>query len=472
MIDLTKVKKIHFTGIKGVGMTALALCAQDLGMQVTGSDVKEKFVTDQILAKRKIDWHLGFDPNKIDENTNLLVFTAAHGGPKNKEVAWAESRRIPVLSQAQALGLFMKKKIGISTCGVGGKTTTASMLATILAEAGEKPSFAVGVGNILPLGVPGRYEIEGKYFIAEADEYFEPVKKMPKFLYQKPQIIILTNIEYDHPDVYPNLEKTLKAFRDFVEKLPKNGFLIANFDNKNVIKLLKLIQLGNKTVETFGFSRGAKWQITNYRIENNQTHFCLGGEEYSLLLPGRFNAANAAACIIAAKKLSLSSTKIKRGLARFKGTKRRFEKISEINGISLYDDYAHHPLQIRSTLAAAREWFGGRRILAIFQPHTYSRTKYLFNDFCKSFTFVDQVIITKIYASAREKEDLGVSGSDLAKGIAACQGKAIYLPDQNSIVAYLKKVCRSGDVIFTLGAGDIFLWHDKIINALKGENLK
>ena len=448
-------------------MTALALCAQDMGMKVSGSDVAQTFVTDEILKKRHINWHLGFDKKNIPQFCDLLVFTASHGGQANVEVMSALERGIPIYSQAAAVGLFMKGKLGISTCGVGGKSTTAAMLATILQLAGCQPSFVVGVGNIPSLGAPGKYQEEGKFFVAEADEYFDPLEDKPKFLFQNPQIIILSNIEHDHPDVYPDLASTMNAYRLFIGKLPKNGLLIANQDNKNIVKLFKTLRPLRFKVNTYGFSPNADWQIKDYQLGKKKAFFKLNNQEYELAIPGKFNAANAAAAIIVSNHLGLTYPRIREALRKFKGTKRRFEKIAQIKGIQLLDDYAHHPTEIKATLETVKLYFPGKRIIAVFQPHTYSRTKALLGQFAQSFTASQLVLITSIYASAREKDDLGISGQKLVNEIGKIQRGVFYLNDCRSVCNFLKVNVKSGDVIITLGAGDIFLWHDKIIEGLK-----
>lgn len=459
-------KKIHFTGIKGVGMTALALCAQDMGITVSGSDIDEKFVTDEILKKRKISWKKGFSSNNVSDSTDLLVFTASHAGAANVEVLSALEKKLPVLSQGQAVGRFMKGKIGISTCGVGGKSTTAAIISVILDKAGLHPSFAVGTGNINPLGPAGRFDQKGRHFVAEADEYFDPSTNCPKFLFQDPKIIILTNIEHDHPDVYPDLASTMKAYADFINRLPKDGLLVANIDNANVCRLLASLKFSDIKIKTYGFSEKSDFQIKNYQIKNQKAFFELNKEKYFIKVPGRYNASNAAAAIVTSKQIGLTYPQIKKGLGFYGGVKRRFEKITERNKISLYDDYAHHPLEIKAVLKAAKEWFKASRIIVIFQPHTYSRTKALLNDFASSFSDADKVIITKIYPSAREKRDSKISGQILAREIKKHKKNVFYKHDCLSVCRFLKENIKKKDMIITIGAGDIFLWREEIKRVL------
>lgn len=471
-IDLTKIKKIHFTGIKGVGMTALALCAKDLGIKVSGSDTSEYFVTDETLKRAAIKWQIGFSIKNLSD-IDLLIFTAAHEGEANIEVIEAKKRGIPVLSHGQALEIFMDKKIGISVCGVGGKTTTASMMATIFKSAGLHPSFAVGAANINPLGVPGEYDQQGKYFIAEADEYFaSPQDPTPRFFYQKPKVIVVTNIEFDHPDVYKDLNQTIKTFQKFIERIPDDGLLVACIDNPKVKRLVQSIKV---PIETYGFSPDADWKITLINQTKGKKRFSLKHKDLiiknlALSVPGKFNLKNATASIIVANFYGVPMDKIKKGLLKFKGTKRRFEFIGEVKGIRFFDDYAHHPVQIKATLGAAKTWFKRARIMAIFQPHTYSRTKALFSEFLKSFTDADKVYLVPVYASAREKSNLGVSSQKMAKEMKSFHPGVSFVKDRKELVSLLKKDLKKGDVVFTLGAGDIFIWHKEIIKRFKNED--
>lgn len=469
LIDLKKIKSIHFTGIKGVGMTALALCAKDLGIKVTGSDIKEQFVTDAVLEKANIKWHEGFSSKHVGM-VDLLIYTAAHNGKNNVEVEYAIKNRIAVISHGEAVGLFMKGKFGISVGGVGGKTTTSAMMVTILELAKYNPSWAIGAGSINQKSAPGHYDIAGLHFIAEADEYGNsPQDKTPKFLYQQPRAMIITNIEYDHPDVYKNLDETFNAFKLFIRKLPKDGLLIANIDSINIQKTLREVQV---PVQTYGFSSKANWQIVSTSQKNKKLIFSVKYhnqiiDNLVLKVPGEFNIKNAVAAMAVANYCGIGIEQIKNGLSCFSGTKRRFEYINSINGIDLYDDYAHHPAEIKATLEASKLWFPKRRIIVIFQPHTYSRTKKLLPDFATSFASADIAIILPIYASARETNKLGISSKILVEEIAKYNNNVHFANDKKALVQIINDKVQSGDVVMTMGAGDIFTWHDVIIKSLK-----
>lgn len=478
-MNLKSVKQIHFTGIKGVGLASLAFCAKDLNIKVSGSDIEEEFVTDQALKKHGINWTSGFKPEDLPANwrkdpgakkTSLLIYTAAHKGPKNPQVTAAEELGIPTLSHAQAVGLFMQSKQGISVCGVGGKTTTSSMIATLLDSAKLEPSFAIGVGNIDALGSPGRYNQSGKYFIAEADEYFASpgIDDTPKFLYQHPQIIVVTNIEYDHPDVYKSFKHTQKAYLQFFKKLPKDGILVVNADNSHS---LKVARDADKHILTYGFHPHADFHIKDLSIDSGKTTFTLSYKnfdfQYQIPVPGKFNVLNATAAIAVASHLGVDVKLISQGISKYTGCMRRFQTIGKTQGITVVDDYAHHPTEIKATLKAAASWFKGQKITAIFQPHTYSRTKALFSEFAQSFTNSDQIIFIPIYASARETTDTSVSSFKLAEATKKYHPNVLYQEKESDLIKYLDTSAKSGDVIITLGAGDIFILARKILKSLK-----
>ena len=472
-MDLKKVKSIHFTGIKGVGMAALAICAKDLKIKVTGSDTDEVFPTNQALKQRKINWKIGFSEKNLPKTCHLVIYTGAHGGSTNPEVIAAQAKNIPILNYGQALALFTQGKKVIATAGVGGKSTTASMLAAILDSAGLNPSFAVGVGNITNLNTPARFSKKSDLFIVETDEYVaDPhTDKTPKFHYLAPHIAIITNIEHDHPDVYPSIRSIYKSFKIFVDKMPKNGFLIVNIDNPHIKEFIQSI---NRKVITYGFSPQADWQIVKTHTAHKKQFFSIKQNnipwpDFILHAPGKYNVLNATAAIIAAHQLNVSPEKIQAGVKAYTGTKRRFEFINQVKGIELYDDYAHHPIEIQALLKATKDWLPGKRIFAIFQSHTYSRTKTLLNQFAQSFNQAHKVIINDIFASAREKEDLSINGEILTQAIKKYNSQTFFCPGKTATIKFLKENLVKGDVIFTMGAGNNWLWHKDILKAIRGK---
>lgn len=457
-------KKVHFTGIKGVGMTATALCFQDLGSTVRGSDVAEEFVTDEILKKRKIIVAEGFSEDNIAEGTDLLVYTGAHKGIDNEEVVLAKQKGIKVISQAEAVGRLMVDKVGISVGGVGGKTTTSSMIATVLEESSKKPSYLIGVGEIKGLGVPGKYSGEGEHFVAEADEYVvgPGTDNTTRFMFQAPKVLVITNLAYDHPDVYESFEETKRVFGEFIGKLPHDGVLVINGDDE---ELVKLAESSGKRVVSFGEGERNRIRLLGVEFkEEVQIVSMMDNKEennFSLQVPGKYNAMNALASFMVCRELGLSSNEILKGLESYGGIKRRFERIAEKDGVVYFDDYAHHPSEVRAVLKGAKSWLPGKRIVALFQPHTYSRTKALLDEFATSFSDADEVIITDIFASARESVDNSVTGELLADKVAKNHPKAIYV-SSDDLVKYCSYELKAGDAFFTLGAGDIYKLHNSL----------
>lgn len=463
---MKKIKSIHFVGIKGVGIAPLAIIAKEAGFFVSGSDIEEEFITSESLMKAKIKPLVGFSREHI-QNADLVIATGAHGGLENVEVLEAKKREIAVWTQGQAVGEFMKgeifgrKFLGISVAGSHGKTTTTAILATILKEGNLDPSFLIGTGDTPSLSSSGHFG-KGKYFIAEADEYATEPKydKTSKFLWQYPQMAIFTNIEFDHPDIFTSLDQIRNNFQAFASQLPESGILIACGDDPQ-IKMLLYKYKGRKI--TFGFSPSNDYVIKKITTAEAKTFFWVNAYstslgEFSLNLSGEFNAINALGAIISAIELGLSIQKIKVGLQKFTGSKRRFEYIGKLTtGALVFDDYAHHPTEIKKTLKAFRQSFPKSKIVCIFQPHTYSRTKVLFDDFVHSFSDADAVILSDIYPSFREKEDKTVSSKLLVDKIVPIHKDVIYLPKSDNVVKYIDQKRYGEDVlIITMGAGDIY----------------
>lgn len=468
-VDLKKVKSAHFVGLKGIGMAALACIAQDYGIKVSGSDINDYFVTDKLIKKRRFDYRHCFSVKNI-QSPDLVIYSAGHDGARNIEVLTAQKKRIPILTQAEFLGLMTAGKKVIAVAGVGGKSTTAAILAYIFQQARLKPSYFIGVGSVDPLGDPGKFNPEGNFFITEADEYFDPKLRCPKFLTQKPTMVVLTNLAFDHPDVYHDLNETLKYFSKFLMKVPSNGLIIANIDNHLIKKLIATI---NKPVKTYGFSTDANIVIQKSDTRLNHNDFSLydrklmTASSFSLRLPGDYNLLNAAAAAVVAMSCQIKENSVKRALSLFNGTKRRFEKIFVQRKYALYDDYAHHPQQIVSVLKSARMLYPQTKIVVIFQSHTFSRTKALLSDFSHSFKDVDKVLICNIFASSREKGNGSKLAIRLARAISGVSHNAVYCANQKKALSDLRRTLKFPSVVITLGAGNLFAWHEDIIKILK-----
>ena len=430
-------------------MTPLAIIAKEAGMNVAGSDIADVFITDKALAKAGIVPLVGFSEDHV-KSPDLVITTGAHGGFNNVEVLEAKRKKIKVITQGEAVGIFMNGEIfgrkftGISVTGTHGKTTTTAMIATMLNVNGKDPSFVVGTGNVLSLGSSGHFG-KGEYFVAEADEYMTEPTFDPtiKHMWQHPKIAVITNIEFDHPDAYRSIEDTREAFLKFANQLPKDGLLIACGDDPQVRKLLADFK---RQVITYGFSKENDFVVSDIMRDIKLQTF------------GEHNRLNAAAAFAVGIETGLSKEEIKLGLIAFKGSKRRSEFIGKLrSGALLFDDYAHHPTEIKKTLRAFKEEFSNKKIVCIFQPHTYSRTKSLFEQFTTSFSDSDTVILTTIYPSLREEPDPTVSSEFLAEKMKDKNNNVLFLPTLDSVVEYVNRQNYSKDyVLITMGAGDVY----------------
>jgi len=463
---MNKLKKIHFVGIKGVGMTPLAIIAKEAGIEVTGSDVLERFITDDALEKVGISPLVGFYPEHVSDDTQLLITTGAHGGYENIEVIRARELSIPVITAGEAVGEFMKGDIlgkkftGISIAGSHGKTTTTAMLTTIFMESGLDPSYLIGTGSFGE-NLPGHFG-NGKYFIAEADEYATEPKHNHKarFMWQHPEIALFTNIEQDHPDIYPTVESIVKVFEDFSLQIPSHGVLVGNGDDKNIQMIFK--KTSCRTI-TFGLSSINDYVLERVHISGNQTFFRVHTKdidlgEFRLLVSGEHNVFNALGATILALEGGVELDKIKRALVRFTGSKRRLEYRGQLlTGAYIFDDYAHHPTEIRATLKSLRQRFPQSTLISVFQPHTYSRTKVLVEDFVKAFDDSHNVIITDIFASAREAKDDTISSQILVQKLATRHPAALYIPTPQAVAELLtKEKLKDNVVVVFMGAGDVY----------------
>lgn len=469
-------KAIYFIGLKGVGMTALALIAKERGCEVFGSDVAEQFVTDEVLKKHALHPLVGFKAGNIRKTLGrykpeevLVVATGAHHGMKNPEAVFAKKQKYAVMSHGEALGLFMQGKKQISIAGTHGKTTTSGMIAHILMKSKKDPSYAIGAASIGTLNASGSWG-SGDYFIAEADEYVaDPLSdKTPRFMYQDPTIAVITSVDFDHPDVFKSLNEVMNTFVAFANKTQKSGCVVLNADDPHIQQCLPFITA--KSI-TYGTSESANIRIGTISTVDHKSTFSLYLKNkkigtITIQVPGFHNIQNATAAAIAAHEAGVSWRQISSALATFSGTKRRFEFIAEVNGIKLIDDYAHHPQEIAVNLSAAKTWFPKSRIVVLFQPHTYSRTKALFNEFATCFADAVIVGIADIFPSAREKIDKTVSSKKLVDELRKQNPHTYLVKDARDFHEKIGKNLTQNDILFTMGAGDIYTWHKEIIKKL------
>lgn len=439
---------IYFIGIGGISMSGLAEILSSRGYKVSGTDIRETPVTKH-LQSVGVHINIGHSAENITDDVTHVVYTAAiHDG--NPELEAAKAKKLIILDRAQLLGQIMgEHSNSIAVSGTHGKTTTTSMVSEILLAAEKDPTITVGgilptIGSNLKIG-------KSPYFVAEACEYYN------SFLRLNPLVGIILNIESDHLDFFGSLENIYHSFHDFAKRIPENGVLIINKEIPNVSEISKGLVC---RVETFSLSEDANWTAKNimhhedgkntfdvYYNDNKMTTIHLN-------VPGDHNISNALAAVASAHFLGISSEDWVKGLNHFAGTDRRFQRKGEKNGVLVIDDYAHHPTEIRATLAAAKK-VKHNTTWCVFQPHTYSRTKFLFEDFGDAFFNADEIIIADIYA-ARETDDGTVSAAQLAQRIAETGKSAHYVGNFDEILAYLESHCQSGDLLLTVGAGDVY----------------
>ena len=458
--SLFRHKVVHMIGIKGAGMTALAELLLRQGMKVTGSDTDEIFFTDEILKRLEISVAQSFDPKNIPTKATLIVYSTAYTPEKNSELAAALERTdATVLSYPEALGKLTEEKLTLAVCGTHGKTTTSALLADTLQYLGKDPSAIVG-SRIMSWG-GNALSGSGDYLVIEADEYQNKLAKYSPFA------VILTSLDFDHPDFFPDVESYEKVFMDFVARIPAHGVLVYCADSASVVRVAAHAKC--RTV-SYGTLPGADFQVVEYTPEKmgfvaekemtRQTFSVLnkGGKcgTFRLKLAGVHNALNATAVLALLDTLGLRNDRVESAFGRFSGTERRFEYIGERYGALVYDDYAHHPEEIRVTLQAFRDLYPEKKLSVIFHPHTFTRTKALLTDFAQSFDAADHVRILDIYGSAREEQG-GVSAQDLVDLINRFfPGKAEYVADAKALVPEIGKTMGRQDVIITLGAGNVW----------------
>lgn len=439
---------IHFVGIKGTGMSALAQIASTIeDAYITGSDVGQKFFTDQILERAGITV-LNFNPENVVKAS--LVVTSAAYDDSNPEIAKARELNIPLLTYPQFLGKLMSKKKGICVSGTHGKTTTTAMVGKILLDSGYDPSIVVG--SDVPCIGGNAHAGQGDLFVAESCEYRR------HFLNYSPEHLIITNMEFDHPDYFKDLDDVLAAFGELAAKLPEHGNLVIWHEDPN----RSLIQT-KASVTTYGLSSDADVRAENIVYNNTGCSFDViinnvPVGSLQLAVSGQHNILDALAAIALTSRLDVPPENILLALKDFNGTKRRFERLGTRNGAVIVDDYAHHPTEIQTTLDGARRSYPGRRIRAVFQPHTFTRTEKLFYEFSQAFSEADEVVLAEIFSSAREKKSGGnpLSSSKLADVIQERGITTKFFPTLEEISSYLDETLTEDDLVITLGAGDVY----------------
>jgi UDP-N-acetylmuramate--alanine ligase len=446
---------VHFIGIGGSGLSAIARLLKESGYHVTGSDkALTPFAAD--LQAAGLTVYIGHHPRNI-QGADWVVRSSAIPDD-NPEVQAALQAGIPVYKRADFLGKLMEDKTGIAIAGTHGKTTTTAMIAWVLSELGRDPSFIVG-GVVNNFGV-NAHAGKGDTFVIEADEYDR------MFLGLKPRIEVITNVEHDHPDCYPTFMEMYTAFESFVDLLPPDGTLIACAEDDAAFSLISYARRHRRNVVAYSLQsemtiNSPQWiqarTLTpninggfTFKVATNLGQPAIHTTSVELQVPGEHNVRNALAALAVTVVLGLPLDKASQALARFKGTGRRFEIRGEKNGVTIIDDYAHHPTEIRATLAAARARYPNSRIWAVWQPHTYSRTRTLAYEFSRAFSNADEVLVTEIYAAREPKQNF--SAAEIVSAMP--HPSAHFTATLEATSEYLLQHLRPGDIVLVLSAGD------------------
>jgi UDP-N-acetylmuramate--alanine ligase len=457
---LGKIRKIHFVGIGGIGMSGIAEVLLNLGFEVSGSDQKATPVTDRLasLGVRIFEGHAA--GNSADAQVVVVSSAVAADNPEIQE---AHERQIPVIPRAEMLAELMRMKFSVAVAGSHGKTTVTSMIAVMTAEAKLDPTAVIG-GRLDVFNSSARLG-KSDLMVVEADESDR------SFLYLLPSIAVVTNIDREHLDHYRDLDEIAAAFVSFMNKVPFYGAVVVCYDPPWRALMEKLIPKLRRRVVTYGTEGGSDVRAYDYELGSSGSSFNLGVKGWSygaidLNVPGKHNVQNALAAIAVGLELGLSIEQIRQGLARFRGADRRLQIKAEINGITIVDDYGHHPTEIRATLDAVL-YRGAKRVIAIFQPHRYTRTNFLMDEIAGCFAGCDRVYVLDIYA-ASEKPIPGVSSQRLVERMHELGfANARYAPSDTQVVEELVKDARAGDLIITIGAGSVWKIGEAVAKALK-----
>ncbi|WP_301859042.1 UDP-N-acetylmuramate--L-alanine ligase [uncultured Megasphaera sp.] len=458
MVNLDDIRKIHFVGIAGAGMRAIANVFIEKGYDVSGSDIRESDITRR-LAEKGARICIGQKGENLEDAQVVVVSSAIRSD--NAEVVEARRRQIPVIHRSDALVHIMTWGKGISVAGAHGKTTTSSMLGQVFEENHMDPTIVIGgeVDYLHSNSILGK----GKYVIAEADE------SDGTFLKQKPYIAVVTNIDADHMDHYGSLANVVEAFKEFIQKLdPETGLAVLCVENERIRALAPHVQ---RRYVSYGIDQPADYQASNLHYVAGRLHFDVSFQgthlgEVVLHVPGRHNVLNALATIAVALHCGIPFAGIAEALSHFHGAKRRFQTKGIVKDVWVVDDYAHHPTEINATLTAARD-MGTHRVVCVFQPHRYTRTKLLLNQYGAAFAKADELIVTDVY-SAGEDPIPGISGKLIADKVRETTGQDVrYIPHADDVVAYLEETSRPFDLIITMGAGDIYKVGERYLEAVR-----
>ncbi len=452
-------QRVHLIGAGGAHMSAIAQILHAWGHTVTGSDQRASAMTEK-LAALGMRIAIGHAAENVGDAELVVTTSAAHGD--NPEIVEAKRRGVPVIKRAEMVARLMQGRYSIAVAGTHGKTTTSGLIAHMLVEANLDPTYLIG-GEVRSLGTnaaPG----DGRYIVVEADEYDRA------FLSYTPDVSIVTNIEPDHLDIYGTVEELERTFRQFLSQTPAGGHVITCADSPRLRETVAAAAIAAADKQTYAIDAPATWTAAPVSHNERGQTFAVerrgeGYGSFTITLPGRHNVSNALAGIATGDTIGLDAAVMRAALATYRGAQRRFEHVGDAAGVTVMDDYAHHPTEVRANVEAARERFGERRLIVLFQPHTYTRTQYLLDDWKTCFEGIDALYILETYA-ARESAESGLSGADLARAIAS--PPAAYCASFDEAAAKIASELRAGDVFFTVGAGDVDRVGPMVLEKLRG----
>jgi UDP-N-acetylmuramate--alanine ligase len=458
--------RVHMVGVGGCGMCGAAAVLSRRGAQVSGSDRSTSAALDK-LARLGVTVHAQQAADNVPKDCDLVVYSAAVKD-SNPELAAARAQGLRVMKYSELLGLLMGEHIGVAIAGTHGKSTTTAMTAFVLREAGVDPSFVIGA-EVEQLG-GGSGVGDGQHFVVEACEFDR------SFHHLRPAYAAILNVEEDHLDCYKDLDAILESFRTFARLVPKDGLLLANGDDRNTMRAVSGVEA---PIETFGFSENVDWRAETTFAHRGCFSFRVWRKgrvltEVTLAIPGRHNVSNALAALAIASRCGIAPDTAAIALGKFHGAGRRLTERGKVAGVTVVDDYAHHPTEIQVTLRAAREYYNPRKMFVVFQPHQHSRTRFLLKDFARSFGTADVVFVPEIYfVRDTESERELIDSKVLVGAIHMNGGDARYEPDFGKIVERLAEQVETGDLVVTMGAGNVFQVADALLAHLRrtrGEN--
>lgn len=457
-MNFDNIQSIYFIGIGGIAMSATAGLAQSKGFKVSGSDNTEVYAPARdVLDKYSIDYFVGFDAERLKNNPADLYVISAGVKSENPEVEYVTQNNLPYISFPELLAYLAKDDLRVVVAGTHGKSTTSSLLGEAL-KGIDDSSYMVGA--VIKDTESNFHAGTGHYFVFEGDEYRSNFDDpTPKFHYYKPDILVLTNLEYDHPDVFASLEEMQEEFKLMVENLPDDGIIIYNADD---VALDKVLYQTNRRLFGFSLEKPSIFKVTEVKNLPNTTEITILNsvnpesirtEKYEVKLFGKINVLNSLAVISTLRALGFTQELVQDKISQFSGIKRRFEILGESNGITVIDDYAHHPTAVNETLKVAKEKYANQKVWAVFEPHTFSRTEATIKDLATSFDSADQIIIAPIYAAREKGSNFNITDEEVKKQVSEKYPSSVFVKDKQEALDYLLKNLKPTDVVVVMAVG-------------------